>query len=95
MLVVEVPCYLVSTATSNVQPLKDQSTCTDVDRGNRVSSDMIEDSSSPKCSHSIYEDMIDVKSVRLDISFKSPSHTGLQTTELVRSCMNLVHFYKF
>lgn len=84
MLVVEVPCYLVSTATSNVQPLKDQSTCTDVDRGNRVSSDMIEDSSSPKCSHSIYEDMIDVKSVRLDISFKSPSHTGLQTTELVK-----------
>uniref|UniRef100_A0ACD6A745 Uncharacterized protein n=1 Tax=Avena sativa TaxID=4498 RepID=A0ACD6A745_AVESA len=25
-----------------------------------------------------------VKSIRLDISFKSPSHTGLQTTELVR-----------
>lgn len=25
----------------------------------------------------------DVKAVRLDISFKSPSHTGLQTTELV------------
>lgn len=24
------------------------------------------------------------KSVRLDISFKSPTHTGLQTTELVQ-----------
>ncbi|XP_068669814.1 uncharacterized protein [Aristolochia californica] len=29
-------------------------------------------------------DVKDWKSVRLDISFKSPSHTGLQTTELVR-----------
>lgn len=30
------------------------------------------------------DDAVDVKSIRLDISFKSPSHTGLQTSELVR-----------
>lgn len=30
------------------------------------------------------DDNIDVKSIRLDISFKSASHTGLQTSELVR-----------
>lgn len=29
------------------------------------------------------DDNIDVKSIRLDISFKSASHTGLQTSELV------------
>ncbi|WOK92760.1 hypothetical protein Cni_G01451 [Canna indica] len=30
------------------------------------------------------DDTVDVKSIRLDISFKSSSHTGLQTSELVR-----------
>ncbi|KAL6873773.1 hypothetical protein ACP4OV_013855 [Aristida adscensionis] len=35
------------------------------------------------CSKMNKEDC-DVQSIRLDISFKSPSHTGLQTTELVR-----------
>jgi len=29
------------------------------------------------------DDCDTVQSIRLDISFKSPSHTGLQTTELV------------
>ncbi|XP_066371814.1 uncharacterized protein [Miscanthus floridulus] len=36
------------------------------------------------CSKLNKDDCDTVQSIRLDISFKSPSHTGLQTTELVR-----------
>ncbi|XP_058104484.1 uncharacterized protein LOC131248286 isoform X3 [Magnolia sinica] len=43
-----------------------------------------ENSLLPLCSKMENDDSMDMKSVRLDISFKSPSHTGLQTTELVR-----------
>ncbi|XP_038970781.1 uncharacterized protein LOC103712263 isoform X2 [Phoenix dactylifera] len=38
----------------------------------------------PMCSKMKKDDPFDVKSIHLDISFKSPSHTGLQTSELVR-----------
>ncbi|KAG1360849.1 hypothetical protein COCNU_09G003120 [Cocos nucifera] len=36
------------------------------------------------CSKMKLDEPIDMKSIRLDISFKSSSHTGLQTSELVR-----------
>lgn len=89
MLVVEVPCDLIVSATSsNVQVLKDEQI-------NKVSGEHdinsvqtesvgLESSVSPECSKMKNEDK-GVQSVHLDISFKSPSHTGLQTTELVFS----------
>ncbi|KAG4917675.1 hypothetical protein JHK82_055144 [Glycine max] len=43
----------------------------------------LEDSALPKGSQMKF-DALKSKSVRLDISFKSPSHTGLQTTEIVK-----------
>ncbi|KAM7512128.1 hypothetical protein LguiB_011003 [Lonicera macranthoides] len=88
MLVVEVPCDLVvSAASSNVQVLKDEQV-------NKVSGEHdinsiqtesvgLECSLLPECSKMKNEGK-GVQSVRLDISFKSPSHTGLQTTELVK-----------
>lgn len=42
-----------------------------------------ENKSLPLSSKLMKDDYIDVKLIRLDISFKSPSHTGLQTSELV------------
>ncbi|OMP00684.1 PAP/25A-associated [Corchorus olitorius] len=86
MLVVEVPDDLISTGASNVQSPTDDHLETNVEHGNPAHSDtvVLEDSTSPKGSQVNYGNTKDVKSVRLDISFKSPSHTGLQTTELVR-----------
>ncbi|EOX96314.1 Nucleotidyltransferase family protein isoform 1 [Theobroma cacao] len=86
MLVVEVPDDLITSAASNLQSPTDEQIEKSAERGNHAHSDTVglEDSASPKCSKISYGNMKDVKSVRLDISFKSPSHTGLQTTELVR-----------
>ena len=79
MLVVEVPHDLIISAASNVQTLKEEPTKVNGEQ------DMIglENSALPKCTHISNEKGNDAKAVRLDISFKSPSHTGLQTTELV------------
>ncbi|KAJ0112454.1 hypothetical protein Patl1_00187 [Pistacia atlantica] len=86
MLVVEVPHDLITSAATNVQSPKEEPADTTGKHADHVHSDMIglEDSSSPKCSHLNYDNTKVVTSVRLDISFKSPSHTGLQTTELVK-----------
>lgn len=88
MLVVEVPNDLISSATSNVQSPKEEQTRMTGEHENHVHSDIVgsEDSISPKCSQINDDSTKEVKSIRLDISFKSPSHTGLQTTELVLCC---------
>ncbi|KAJ9188600.1 hypothetical protein P3X46_003941 [Hevea brasiliensis] len=86
MLVVEVPNDLINSATSNVQSPKEVSSRMTDEHENHVHCDKVgsEDSISPKCSQINDDSTKDVKSVRLDISFKSPSHTGLRTTELVK-----------
>ncbi|XWS45887.1 hypothetical protein CRYUN_Cryun14cG0017600 [Craigia yunnanensis] len=83
MLVVEVPDDLITSAASNVQSPIDEQIEKMAEHGNHSHSDTIglEDS---VCSQLNHGNMKDVKSVRLDISFKSQSHTGLQTTELVK-----------
>ena len=83
MLVVEVPDDLITSAASNVQSPIDEQIEKNAEHVNHAHSDTVglEDSA---CSQINYGNMKDVKSVRLDISFKSQSHTGLQTTELDR-----------
>ncbi|XP_075094308.1 uncharacterized protein LOC107762184 isoform X1 [Nicotiana tabacum] len=86
MLVVEVPHDLILSSLSNLQTPKAEPTQLTVEEGNAVfqaDSTCSESSSSPQWSK-MNECRKDVKAVRLDISFKSPSHTGLQTTELVK-----------
>lgn len=85
MLVVEVPNDLIATSSSNVQSPKEEPPLMSGEQGSNVQSDVvvIEDSSLPKCTQINYDSTKDSISVRLDISFKSPSHTGFQTTELV------------
>lgn len=83
MLVVEVP--VDASSTSNVQSPKEDPAHMSGEQGSNVQSDVVvlEESTLPKCSQINYDTNKDSISVRLDISFKSPSHTGLQTTELV------------
>lgn len=97
MLVVEVPHDLITSAASNVQSPKEEAAHTTLKHDNHVHSDMValDDYASPKCSHTSSDNMKAVTSVRLDISFKSPSHTGLQTTELVKSCPESIHSLVF
>nr|DAD18506.1 TPA_asm: hypothetical protein HUJ06_019969 [Nelumbo nucifera] len=88
MLVAEVPLDLSATTgkLSNVQTPNIESTQMTGKLDCTTQSDImgLSNSSWPKCSSVENDNAMDVKSVRLDISFKSPSHTGLQTTELVR-----------
>ncbi|XXG66468.1 hypothetical protein AAC387_Pa06g0033 [Persea americana] len=88
MLVVEVPHDVISSggSTSISHTSKIESTRVTVEQGSITYSNMtgLGDASWPLCSKIKNDDGIDTKSVRLDISFKSPSHTGLQTTKLVR-----------
>lgn len=82
MVVVEVPCDLVVThlpISKEEQPIQvsnehDKISSTDTDVSE--SSVLLERSNMNNAKGK-------TKSVRLDISFKSSSHTGLQTTELV------------
>lgn len=85
MLVVEVPTDLITSAASNVQSPKEEPIHLTGEHDIQVQSNMVvlEDSISPKCTQLNCDSKRDVKSIRLDISFKSPSHTGLQTTQLV------------
>lgn len=85
MLVVEVPDDVIISAASVVQSPKEEAHCIADERGHDVHSDtiLLEDSALQKSSQISYDSARDSKLVRLDISFKSPSHTGLQTTELV------------
>ncbi|PIN10756.1 Polynucleotide adenylyltransferase [Handroanthus impetiginosus] len=85
MLVVEVPHDLISTI-SNVQTPKEEADQVTCEEGNPLQTDAAnsEGITSQKCSK-IRDDINNgFKSVRLDISFKSPTHTGLQTTGLVK-----------
>ncbi|THF97556.1 hypothetical protein TEA_023558 [Camellia sinensis var. sinensis] len=85
MLLVEVPHDLITPAVSTISTLKEEPT--EVISGhNPFQTNManLESSASPKCSNMNTDDDKDMKSIRLDISFLSPSHTGLQTTELVK-----------
>lgn len=86
MLVVEVPTDLITSAASNVQSPKEEPIQLTGEHDIQVQSNMVvlEDSISPKCTQLNCDSKRDVKSIRLDISFKSPSHTGLQTTQLVK-----------
>lgn len=85
MLVVEVPQDVITSFAPMIQSLNEEPHCTPGEHGNDNQSDSIrlEDSALPKGSQMKF-DALKSKSVRLDISFKSPSHTGLQTTEMVK-----------
>ncbi|KAL2477973.1 Nucleotidyltransferase family protein [Forsythia ovata] len=85
MLVVEVPHDLVSSTMSNVPMIKEAHQGTG-EQGNLFQADSAgsEISTSAKWSKLVNDNNSGVKFVRLDISFKSPSHTGLQTTGLVK-----------
>ncbi|XP_050204087.1 uncharacterized protein LOC126654076 isoform X2 [Mercurialis annua] len=86
MLVVEVPGDLINSAASSMHSPKDEPTLLIAENENNVHPDTVssEESSSPKCLQVNHDSSKDVKSIRLDVSFKSLSHTGLQTTELVK-----------
>lgn len=81
MLVVEVPCDLVC----SIQSPKDGPDCITVDQDSNSNTDMVgfEDSAAANSLPTKSGNLANAKCVRLDISFKTPSHTGLQTTQLV------------
>ncbi|KAI4354792.1 hypothetical protein L6164_003629 [Bauhinia variegata] len=86
MLVVEVPQDVITSSAPILQLPKEETTCTTSDPDEDVHSyiTQLEDSALSKCSQINYDTTNSSKSVRLDISFKSPSHTGLETTEQVK-----------
>ncbi|KAK4760217.1 hypothetical protein SAY87_023348 [Trapa incisa] len=86
MLEVEVPHDLITSNASRVQSPKGDTLQINSEDCNHVDFQVgeSEKSATPRDSQTSYECRIDLKTVRLDISFKSTSHTGLQTTELVR-----------
>ncbi|XP_023527216.1 uncharacterized protein LOC111790524 isoform X3 [Cucurbita pepo subsp. pepo] len=86
MLVVEVPHDLIILPTSNMQSPKEESSAVSGKQDVNILNNMagLEDSALPKCFEVNYDTSISTKSVRIDISFKTPSHTGLQTSELVK-----------
>lgn len=85
MLVVEVPHDLIVSSASNVQSPKEEPLPMSGEHGINVNSSVVvlEESVVPKCLQINDDATKDSVSVRIDISFKSPSHTGLQTTQLV------------
>lgn len=87
MLVVEVPHDLIPTP-SNVHTPKEEVGQVASEEGSPFQTDVTrsEGTTSPEL-RKIRNDINDgFKSVRVDISFKSPTHTGLQTTGLVIVC---------
>lgn len=85
MLVVEVPRDLISTLSNDHLPKEEADPPAASEEGNHFHADVVssEASNSPKWSKPRNYINDGFKSVRLDISFKSPTHTGLQTTALV------------
>lgn len=85
MLVVEVPHDLITSSTSNMQSPKEESSAVSGEQDVNILNDIgsLEVSTLPKCLEVNCDSSISTKSVRIDISFKTPSHTGLQTSELV------------
>lgn len=87
MLVVDVPYDAIISSAPILHSPKGKSALTAGANDSVVCSDIIhsEDSTVLKCSLINSDTEKDSKSVRIDISFKTPSHTGLQTSELVIS----------
>ncbi|KAK6142937.1 hypothetical protein DH2020_023285 [Rehmannia glutinosa] len=84
MLVVEVPHDLISTL-SNVQTPKEEADKLASEGGNLFKTDSTtSEVTTPNWSMKRNDINDGFKSVRIDISFKSPTHTGLQTTGLVK-----------
>jgi hypothetical protein len=87
MLVAQVPCDI--NMSSEYPSVLDSSQENPVNMLGEQGSPPRSDNSSSEGSNTLmsskmHKDDCDVaQSIRLDISFKSPSHTGLQTTELV------------
>jgi hypothetical protein len=87
MLVADVPCetntsseypsVLDSSQEYSVNMLGEQGSLPRSDTSSSEGSNIL------VCPKMNKDDCDTVQSIRLDISFKSPSHTGLQTTELV------------
>ncbi|KAL6560391.1 hypothetical protein OROGR_003950 [Orobanche gracilis] len=90
MLVVEVPRDLISTL-SNAQTPKEEADHLSSVGGNhfRTNATSPEGNTSPKWSKMRNDISDGFKSVRVDISFKSSTHTGLQTAELVKDLTEL------
>ncbi|XP_024637780.1 uncharacterized protein [Medicago truncatula] len=86
MLVVEVPQDVITSSAPTLHSLKEESHSTTGEHVNDSHSDIIqlEDSALLKRSQTNVYALKDSNSVRVDISFKSPSHTGLQTTGMVK-----------
>lgn len=88
MLVADVPCdtNMSNEYSSVLDGSQDYSVNMLGEQGSPPRSDTSssEGSNMLMCSKLNKDDCDIVQSIRLDISFKSPSHTGLQTTELVR-----------
>ncbi|XP_050387104.1 uncharacterized protein LOC126803343 isoform X2 [Argentina anserina] len=86
MLVVEVPNDLIASSASNVQSPKEEAPCVTGEPDTNVHSSVVvlEEPTMPKCPQITYDATKDSVSIRIDISFKSPSHTGFQTTQLVK-----------
>ncbi|WVZ79006.1 hypothetical protein U9M48_026637 [Paspalum notatum var. saurae] len=88
MLVADVPCdtNMSNEYSSVLDSSQEYSVNAIGEQGSPPRSDTSssEGSSMLVCSKLNKDDCDIVQSIRLDISFKSPSHTGLQTTELVR-----------
>ncbi|CAN8309004.1 unnamed protein product [Cochlearia groenlandica] len=82
MLVVDVPCDMVC----SLQSPKDGPDCIIVDQDSNSNTEIVEfeDSAAVNSLPTNTGNLGNAKSVRLDISFKTPSHTGLQTTQLVK-----------
>lgn len=97
MLVVEVPLEVITSSAPVIHSLKEEPHCTPGEHVNDSHSDSIhlEGSALPKSSEINFYALKESKSVRVDISFKSPSHTGLQTTEMVIShdFRDFIHIY--
>ena len=89
MLVAQVPCDI--NMSSEYTSVLDSSQENPVNMLGEQGSPPRSDNSSSEGSNMLMSSKINkddcdvVQSIRLDISFKSPSHTGLQTTELVNS----------
>ncbi|XP_073313820.1 uncharacterized protein [Primulina huaijiensis] len=85
MLVVEVPCDLTSSAMSNAQTPR-EAHCAASEEEKLFKTNTADSESSTSLKWCSTRNGVDcgAKSVRLDISFKSPTHTGLQTTGLVK-----------
>ncbi|KAL2337577.1 hypothetical protein Fmac_012023 [Flemingia macrophylla] len=85
MLVVEVPQDVITSSPPMIQSLNEEPLCTPGEHGNgnHVDTIQLEDLALHKGTQ-IKFDALKSKSIRLDISFKSSSHTGLQTTAMVK-----------